>query len=194
MLIELATSSLETKISETIDPTKYIFLVKAISFKFNKRFKNNFERIEDSEVYSIASLELVKAAASYNPSVNEDFSRYAYRLMRNGIIQNIRYLNRQKRTAAFKDLTDSEWQELFEKRDQDAAIENISYQDLIADCPDDTTQDREDKSLLIEVYIKKEKISSVAKKLGISRVTVYSRIQRILKKIRHKYSNIIRTV
>lgn len=195
MLLELTTVESPTfKVvsREVIDPTKYIFLVEAIAHKFRKRFRGKFENIEDSEPYSIASMELVKAAAGYDPEVNEDFSRYAFRAMRNGIIEVIRHRNRQKRTAEFSKLTDLDWQEVPEKEQVlSADIPSDVYQTLMANHPDDTEQDHADKALLTEIYIQGKKIPFIAEKYGISRVTVYNRLRRIIGKIRQRHGDLI---
>lgn len=194
MLLELTTvESLTFKVArKVIDPTKYIFLVEAIAHKFRKKFRGKFEKIEDTEPYSIASIELVKAAAGYDPEVNEDFSRYAFRAMRNGIIEAIRHHKRQKRTAKFEKLTDLEWQELpEEKSDFSDDIPQEVYQTLMANHPDDTEQDRADKSLLMEIYIQGAKIPFIAEKYGITRMTVYNRLHRIIEKIRQRHSSLI---
>lgn len=187
----LGLKKIETR-NETIDLTKYTFLVKAIAHKFRKKFGNKFDKIEDTEAYSIAALELVKAAAEYDPSINEDFSRYAFRVMRNGIIEAIRHRNRQKRTAEFTKLTSLEWEEIEKKKDQtpSGAFQEL-HAVLLGDHPDDTAQDRADKILLNEIYIQGKKIPLIAEKYGISRVTVYSRIRRIIDKIRQRHKDLI---
>ena len=194
MLLELTTveSPIFKVVSrEVIDPTKYIFLVEAIAHKFRKRFGGKFEKIEDTEPYSIALMELVKAAAGYDPEVNEDFSRYAFRSMRNGIVEAIRHRNRQKRTAEFAKLTTLEWQELPEKEVLSADIPSDVYQTLMANHQDDTEQDHADKALLTEIYIQGKKIPFIAEKYGISRMTVYNRLRRIIGKIRQRHGDLI---
>lgn len=193
MLLELTTIESPIVVSrEAIDPTKYFFLVEAIAHKFRKKFRGKFEKIEDTEPYSIASMELVKAAAGYDPEVNEDFSRYAFRAMRNGIIEAIRRQNRQKRTAEFSNLTNLEWQELPEKEQVlSVDIPSDVYQTLMENHPDDSEQDRADKALLTEIYIQGKKIPFIAEKYGISRMTVYNRLRRIIGKIRQRHGDLI---
>ena len=191
MLLEL--TKIETSdLAIPIDIAKYTFLVKAIAHKFRKKFSNKFEKIEDTEGYSIAFLELVKAAAEYDPSINGDFSRYAFRVMKNGIIEAIRHRHRQKRTAEFTKLTSLEWEEIEEKAQASpSSIPQDVYETLLGDHPDDTAQDRADKILLTEIYIQGKKIPLIAEKYGVSRVTVYSRLRRIIDKIRQRHSDLI---
>lgn len=181
--------------STNVDLTEYIFLVEVVARKFHKKFHGNFERIQDTELYSIASVELVKAAASYNPTINEDFGRYAFRVMRNGIIESIRYRNRQKRTADFCKLNDLKWQEVPEKKQtlKVPAYETMQQicKKLIENQPEDTPQDRIDKTILSEVYVEGKNVSDVAKKNKITRVTVYNRLSRIIKKIQKQHSDLI---
>jgi len=195
MLLELTTvesPTLKVVSREAIDPTKYIFLVEAISHKFRNKFGRKFVKIEDTEQYSIASFELVKAAAAFDPEVNEDFSRYAYRAMRNGIIAAIRHRNRQKRTAEFDELTDLDWQELSAKEQIPSTdIPPEVYQTLMDNHPEDTEQDFSDKAILTEIYIQGKRIPFIAEKYGISRVTVYNRLRRIIGKIRQRHNDLI---
>lgn len=195
MLLELATIELPPRKVVPIDPTKYMFLVEAIAHKFRKKFSGKFEKIEDTEPYSIASFELIKAAAGYDASKNEDFSRYAFRAMRNGIIESIRHQNRQKRTAEFSRLTDLEWQELSEEKQFSlVGVSSEVFQTLTATHSDDSEQDRDDKLLLMEVYFQGNNISLIAEKHGISRVTVYSRLRRIIEKIRQVHGDLIESL
>jgi len=194
MLIELTTADDLPKVvsRDAIDPAKYIFLVEAISHKFRKKFRGDFEQIEDTEQYSIASMELVKAAAGYDPEVGEDFARYAFRAMRNGIIEAIRHQNRQKRTAEFSKLTDLEWQELPEKEPVlSNDIPPDVYRTLMVNHPEDTDLDRADKALLTEIYIQGKKIPFIAEKYGITRMTVYNRLRRIIGKLRQRHGDLI---
>lgn len=174
MLVTLATVEFPndtiTKVREPIDTTKYIFLVEAIAHNFRRKFGGKFERIEDTEPYSIASLELIKAAAAYNPDLNKDFSRYAFRAMRNGIIEAIRHRNRQKRTANFSELTNSEWEKVPEKNEV-RSMSDFDIHQALENHPEDSEQDCDDKAILIEVYIHGNKLQSVAEKYGVSRMT-----------------------
>ena len=193
MLLSLTTVEFPAlvKVDKPIDPTKYIFLVEVIAHKFRKKFGGKFERIEDTEPYSIASLELVKAAASYNPRINEDFSRYAFRAMRNGIIESIRYRNRKKRTAEFYKLTNVEWQEIpAEDESIPSNVMNADLNQVLLDI-EDSEQDRIDKAILAEIYLHGKKIPLVAEKYGITRMTVYNRIHRIIGKIRQRHPDFI---
>ena len=191
MLLELAT------VDQPITPKRvqvapiqiadYIFLAKVVAHKFRRKV----EKIEDTEAYSIACVELVKAAVSYNPTVQEDFSRYAYRAMLNGVIEHIRRRKAKKRTANFETISDKDFRNIPE--DLDTLPENLPVdllRTLLADI-DDTEQDRSDKALLTEIYLGGTKIPVIAEKYGISRVTVYNRLRRILGKIRQRHAGLI---
>lgn len=195
MLLALTTVKSPAKISEPIDTTKYIFLVEAISHKFRKKFGGKFEKIEDTEPYSIASLELVKAAAGYDPDFNEDFSRYAYRAMRNGIIEAIRHSNRQKRTAEFSKLTNIEWKEISARNKSNLLdVSSDLYHRVFARHSEDSEQDIDDKALLKEIYIQGKKIPFIAEKYGTTRMTVYNRLNRIIGKIRQRHPDLIEEI
>lgn len=178
MLLKLAT------IDSKINPADYIFLVKIVAHKF----RTKIERIEDSEAYSIASLELIQAAQSYNPTINEDFSRYAYRAMCNGIIDYIRYNKTKKRTADVVSLTDRDWEEIPEEHLN--SIPTDLYTKLMDDSQD-SDQDRQDKALLLDIFIQGKKASVIAEEHGVTRTTVYSRLNRIIGKIRQQHADLI---
>jgi RNA polymerase sigma factor (sigma-70 family) len=171
---------------------QYMFLVEIVAHKFRK--KNIFENIQDSEAYSVASIELVKAAATYDPKVNPDFSRYAYRIMCNGVVAHFRYQNRKKRIADHVYMTDREWGELKEKKPLESS-EFSGNKELILKLfenrPEDSHQDRLDKRLLLEIYINGKKIPVIAEQYGVSRVTVYNRIKRITNKIRQRHADLM---
>jgi DNA-directed RNA polymerase specialized sigma24 family protein len=115
--------------------------------------------------------------------------------MRNGIIESIRHRNRKKRTAEFCKLNYIKWQEVPEKQQtqKDSAYETMQQicKTLIENHPEDTPQDRIDKTILSEVYVQGKNVSAVAKKNKITRVTVYNRLRRIIKKIQKQHSDLI---
>ena len=168
----------------------YIFLAEVIAHRFRQKNKRA-ENIKDTEAYSIACEELVKAAHSYDPDVNPDFSRYAFRLMRNGVIDSIRTKNTQKRSANFEAISDKEWDEVPAKGERSEGLPVELLRMLLSDHPEDTDQDRGDKSLLMELYLREKNITVIAEQYGISRVTVYSRLRRIFGKIRQRHADLI---
>lgn len=185
----LAVESHQNQIT-AIDPNDYLYLVEIVAHKFRK--KRVFEKIQDTDAYSIASIELVKAAKAFNPNINKDFSKYAYRAMCNGVIQNIRYQKAKKRTVKHVDITDQEWTQVkdkcFESLEQDSKKLLLK---LFVESPDDNEQDRLDKDLLIDIYIHHKKVPAIAEQEGVSRVAIYNRIKRIIGKIRQQHRELV---
>lgn len=175
------------KIDQEIDLSDYIFLAKAVSFKFHKR---KFERIEDTDTYSIALLGLAKAKMTYTYEVGNDFSRYAYQVIKNEIINDIKYRKRAKRIANFEPLNDLQWQSVPDKIEE-FKMPNLSAQFFLRSEIEDTEQDKEDKSILIMFYIEGKKITEIADKFNLTRATIYNRINRIIAKIRERHSKLI---
>lgn len=191
MLLELATVDQLAKPVQAapIKVADYIFLAEVVAHKF--RNKKRFEKIEDTEPYSIACEELVKAAVDFNPAVQGDFSRYAYRAMLNGVIEHIRHKKAKKRTANFETITDKEFRNIPEKLEGLPECLPVDLlKTLLADLGD-TEQDRDDKSLLTEIYLGGKKVPVIAEQYGISRVTVYNRLRRILGKIRQRHADLV---
>ena len=87
--MSLALTTLDPKlpklVEDPINPSDFVFLAKVVAHKFRKKSRK-VEKIEDSEQYSVALLELVRAASIYDSSIHEDFSRFAFRAMCNGVI------------------------------------------------------------------------------------------------------------
>ena len=173
-------------VEDPIDPVDFIYLVKIVAFKFLKKTRK-VEKIEDSEPYSVALLELVRAASKYDSSINGDFSRYAFRVMCNGVIQSFRRDKRQKRTAAFKVLSDKEWREIAEKQSEDCR-EVLHL--LLADSDEETVRDKQNKAILRRVYLEGQNISAVAEEYGITRMSVYNRLNCIIANIRNRHPDL----
>jgi RNA polymerase sigma factor (sigma-70 family) len=192
MLLELATVETNpTKVQAApIKVADYLFLAAVIAHKF--RNKKKYEKIEDSEPYSIACEELVKAAVGFDPAVQGDFSRYAYRAMLNGVIEHIRHKKAKKRTATFENISEKDFRSIPEKGEGTPDTLPVDLlKTLLADDGTDTEQDRDDKALLTEIYLAGKKIPVIAEQYGISRVTVYNRLRRILGKIRQRHAELV---
>lgn len=192
MLLELATlEQPKLKLVQAAPKVAdYIFLAEVVAHKFRNK---NFEKVQDSEAYSIACLELVLAAEGFDPAIQGDFSKYAYRAMLNGVIQHIRRKKAKKRTANFETITDKDFRNIPEKLEglPDCLPVDL-LKTLLADLGD-TKQDKDDKALLTEIYLGGKRIPVIAEQYGISRVTVYNRLRRIIGKIRQRHADLVET-
>lgn len=188
MLVSLVTVP-ERAAPIKVDAAEYLYLAEIVARKF---YRGN-EPIRDTELYSIACQELVRISSEYRPEVNEDFTRFAFRAMKNAILDHIRYKKAKKRTAAFEPLSDRQWQDLPDEQSETPDCLPIDLlRTLLGDHPDDTDQDRADKTLLEEIYLQGKKVP-VIEQYGISRVTVYNRLRRILGKIQERHAELIET-
>lgn len=177
MLLEL--SSVDKAKPKAVD---YMFLVEAISHKFRK---NNREKIQDTEIYSVCCEELVKAIDAFNPILYSDPSRFIYRAMRNGIIEHLRFNKRKKRSAEIVEL-DREF-------DIPCQVQQFSASSL----PEGILQtllagiDKDDLRLLTDVYLNNKRISEVAEELKLTKMAVYNRIKKIVGKVRQLHPDLI---
>jgi len=165
-----------------IYPEEHLGLAHSVA----SRFVRSNERVQDTIEYSLACEALVLISQSYEPEQGA-FSSVAYTAMTNKIIDHKRKINRKKRKADFEHQTDLQWASI---------IDENSWEDQI-DFPPDflgwlnkvswTEEEQGDLEVLISVKIKAEPITEVADKLGVSRPTIYLKLNRITNKIREKY-------
>lgn len=169
-----------------IEPEDYLHLALKIAYKY--RSKHSYEEIKDTDVYSIACEELIHAAATYQPE-RGDFSRYAWKIMTNGVLQKIRHQKRKKRSTVFAELTEKQWNNVATSESDSSHLHLLPI--LFKHDHQDTHQDREDKNLLIEHYINNKKINILAEALDVTRMTVYKRMQRAIEKLKVKLEGLI---
>lgn len=176
--------------SVKIDASKYLFLAEIISRKFYR----GKERIQDTEIYSVCCEELVRIAENFDPECGL-FDRFAFRSLRNAAISYIRYSKRQKRAGKFEKLTDSQWEDVAEdKRDQVITIPDGLTDIFLEPHPDDTEQDCQDKKMLTEIYLIGTKIPVLAEKYGVSRVSIYNRVNRILVRLQERHDSLLKSL
>lgn len=153
------------------------------------KFVRHYERVIDTIEYSIACEALILASQNYDASQGA-FSSVAYKAILNKLIDYKRNQNCQKRKAAFaysEDLDlildEKQWNEhLYRELDD--------IPDFIGWLNQFTWNDEEkgDLEVLIAVKLKSEPITEVADKLGVSRPTIYQKLNRITTKIRQRYA------
>lgn len=168
---------------QKIDPSTYMYVAKIVANKY----KFSQERVEDTEIYSVCLLELVKIASDYS---GEDFAKYAYCALRNAIIDHLRRNNRKKRKAKFEFIDEERWFSLNRKIEnlEELDFTEISSQ-ILSTHPDDNEYDVEDKQLLKAVYIEGSKVADIAAMKKVSRQCIYSRIERICTKLASRHKN-----
>lgn len=179
MLVELTTIDKPMPLKAT----DYMFLVEAISHKFRK---NNKERIQDTEIYSVCCEELLKAIKVFNPLICPDPTRFIYRAMRNGVIEYQRYNKRKKRFAQFEHLPEELWGNIPEEKVFSASSLPPDILKKLLDNVDEC-----DLKLLTDLYVDNKKMSVIGEEMGVSRVTIYNRTKKIIEKIRQSHPEII---
>jgi len=68
-----------------------------LALKCASRYVKNSIEVRDSEEYSIALIGLWDAASTYDPHINDAFSTYAWKCMRNRILDSFKFNQRKKR-------------------------------------------------------------------------------------------------
>lgn len=159
----------------------FLYLAESVA----RRFHDGKENIRDSEVYAVAYETLVCCVSGYNPEMGP-FENFAAQSMRNRVVQYLRRFKRRKRIANFVPLED-----IAERKEEIPHQDTKIIQTVLGEEGEDTQQDGEDKQLLREVYLLGVPVAALAQKLGVSRVTVYGRLKRIIGKIRERHREIL---
>lgn len=167
-----------------IKPEDHLGLAHAVA----SQFVRPTDEVKDTEQYSVACYCLVKAAKEYDEAVGP-FSTFAWRAMRNGIIEHLRRKNRKKRRADFE--TGYDLEQVVDTADSDLLPVELLLEILLADHPDKNDQDREDKRLLEAVYLCNRKVPELATEYGITRQMVYLRLRRCINRIRDRHRSLI---
>jgi len=176
----------QTFADSEINLENYLFLARKIAYKFLRKRKS--EPVEDSDFYAIACEEMVAAAKKFHLEKG-DFARFAWRAMRNGILEKLRADARIKRGCEIKHLSLSDINYQITNKNNSQLVDFDILPNLLQKTEVDTDEDVQDKKILSDHFIKGEKISSIATKLGISRVMVYNRINRIKLKLKTRFSD-----
>ena len=160
------------------------FLCLALKFAHKYRPRRAREEIRDTEVYSIACEHLIRSAAVYD-SGPEDFPKFAWRFMRNGYFQTLRAQARIKRSANLSRLSEAQWASIAETSEADRIYDLLPL--VFKESKTECRVDKEDRQLVVDHYINKKKVNHLAEALGVSRMTVHSRMQRCLRKLKSQY-------
>jgi RNA polymerase sigma factor (sigma-70 family) len=185
-MLALATIAPPPIASPPVQVENYLYLAEIIARKFYR----GRELIQDTELYSVACMELVSLVENYDPRLGE-FSRFAFRSLYNRLVGYIRYTNRKSRRAKLEALTDKQWQDVPDKHREEVPLPVELLPTLLQEYEDESAQDRQDKLLLKQVYLEGEKVAFVADRLGTSRMTVYTRLKRIIERIRSRHAALL---
>jgi len=157
----------------------YLNLAKSIVSKFEKRTK-----VEDSEMFSCACLALMDARESFDPSKGS-FSTWATRKINQYIIN---FLRKNKNYRKVEMLGESST-DVVDDTKLDLPLEKLAI--LLRDDPKDSDIDRENKTILIDHFIKDKSWAEIGRSLNLSRERARQKGQEAILKIRKKYRLII---
>jgi len=137
--------------------------------------------VEDSELYSIACIALMKAAATFDPSVAK-FSTWATRIIRQHIITEIRK-NRHD-TVSLSSLDHDESDRALADSREDFPVHLAGL--LVAPDPSDSKSDKENKRMLAMHHLEGQSLSDIGREVGLSKERVRQRLATAIRSIRLK--------
>lgn len=143
------------------------------------------ERVKDSEFYTIACMGLMEAANTYTPEKGK-FGAYAWGIMRNAILDELKKWKRSKRRVVFEALSKKAMENIPQRKKSWTPPAEQFLEILLAD---DT--DKEIRDMVIAIYLEGMKIKEVAEQLGMTRMGVYKRIRQYFKKLRLRHGDLL---
>ena len=157
---------------QTVRVEDHLGLVSSIVLKFIRKGE-----VEDSELYSVGCLALVEAARTHDPSKSK-FCTWAYRVVRNRIIDEVKKSGRTKERSAC-DLS------LFADERESPMPVHMLPQMLGDTKVDDSTK------MLVGHYIDGKSLAEIGRELGFSREWVRKKVQSAISRIRSKNRHIL---
>ncbi len=159
-------------------------LAKSIVSKFCRGSK-----AEDSDLYPVACLELIRAATTFDPSKSK-FSTWATRMITQRLISEVRKSKRTAGTVVLSSLDQSSRDSsLADNESDDFPIHLLSS---ILEDESDSKSEAENKKVLLMHYLGEESFSEIARKMGLSREAVRMKVKKALISIRRKKFDLIR--
>lgn len=146
-----------------------IGLARAVAAKFVKK-----GRVEDSEFYSVACLELIRAAEAFDSS-RSAFSTWATKMMTNRILSEIR--KAKCRQVAFLD----DARDVSEEQKEELPLQMV-----------DSIRKDESYRILTRHYVDGESLAEIGRSLGISREGARKRLAKAISLAREKYKSIVK--
>lgn len=137
--------------------------------------------VEDSELYSVACIALMKAAATFDPSVAK-FSTWATRIIRQHIINEIR--KRRQDTVPLSSLDYDEAERVLVDYREDFPLHLAGL--LVDPDPSDSKAEAENKRMLAMHHLDGQSLSDIGRKVGLSKERVRQRLANAIQSIRLK--------
>jgi RNA polymerase sigma factor (sigma-70 family) len=158
-------------------------MVEAISNKFNSE---RVRSIRDSEIYGYLSQELVSCRLRFNPS-KASFDKYLSSHLFNKAIDFVRRSKRKKRCHGCFSMDQEDINNLPQPSSNNVVSTDL-LPTLLAECSQDSPRDVQDRMILMEHYLTGRSVAELSKKYNTTRVTIYNRIKKSLKKIRENHN------
>jgi RNA polymerase sigma factor (sigma-70 family) len=154
-------------------------LAKFIVSKFCRGIKP-----EDSDLYPVACLELIRAATTFDPS-KAKFSTWATRMITQRLISETRKRKKDSLTVVLSSLDRASQERSLADADNEEREFPIHLVPSILE-GDDSESEAENKKILLLHYLDGKSFSEIAKKMGLSREAVRMKAKKAILLIRRK--------
>jgi RNA polymerase sigma factor (sigma-70 family) len=152
-------------------------LAKSIVSKFCRGI-----RPDDSDLYPVACLELIRAATTFDPS-KAKFSTWATRLITHRLISEVRKRKKDNSTVLLSSLDRNTQERSLADNDECEFPVHLVPSILEGDCSE---SEAENKRILLSHYLDGKSFSEIAKKMGLSREAVRMKAKKAILLIRRK--------
>lgn len=152
-------------------------LAKSIVSKFCRGI-----RPDDSDLYPVACLELIRAATTFDPS-KAKFSTWATRLITHRLISEVRKRKKDNSTVLLSSLDRNTQERSLADNDECEFPVHLVPSILEGDCSE---SEAENKRILLSHYLDGKSFSEIAKEMGLSREAVRMKAKKAILLIRRK--------
>ena len=152
-------------------------LAKSIVSKFCRGI-----RPDDSDLYPVACLELIRAATTFDPS-KAKFSTWATRLITHRLISEVRKRKKDNSTVLLSSLDRNTQERSLADNDECEFPVHLVPSILEGDCSE---SEAENKRILLSHYLDGKSFSEIAKEMGLSREAVRMKAKKAILLIRIK--------
>jgi RNA polymerase sigma factor (sigma-70 family) len=158
-------------------------LAKSIVSKFCRGI-----RPEDSDLYPVACLELIRASTTFDPS-KAKFSTWATRMITHRLISETRKRKKDNMTVLLSSLDhDTQERSLADDDERELPI-HLVPSILEGDCSE---SEAENKRILLAHYLEGKSFSEIAKKMNLSREAVRMKAKKAISLIRRKKMELLK--
>ena len=146
------------------------------------------ERPEDSELFPLACMAFMKAAATFDPS-RAKFSTWATRIMRNRILSELRKMKRRPVVSLHSLERKERERSLVDTRSGDFPV--LLYGALTKRDSSDSEKEQQNKKILLRHYLDGTTWAEIGREFGLSKEAVRQRAQKAISSIRRKNASLL---